>query len=141
MTTSLVGTADLHRYTQIEWDKTTSTSKADLEKAKDKAEKVKEALESRCDVLESEKTALVKAVEEAKAAKDEAIATVASLRTEQERLIQVAKEAEEKIVLANFEKDSAVGALEKERVVFALKEKVVWEEVGLQIIKYGMSFR
>ena len=60
------------------------------QKAKDKAEKVKKALESRCAVLESEKTALVKAVEEAKAAKDakdEAIATAASLRTEQERLI------------------------------------------------------
>ena len=36
--------------------------------------------------LESEKTALVKAVEEAKAAKDEAVATAASLRSEQERL-------------------------------------------------------
>ena len=49
MTASLVGAADLHRYTQIEWDKATSASKADLEKAqkaKDKAEKVKEALES-----------------------------------------------------------------------------------------------
>ena len=49
MTASLVGAADLHRYTQLEWDKTTSASKADVEKAqkaKDKAEKDKEALES-----------------------------------------------------------------------------------------------
>ena len=49
MTVSLVGAADLHRYTQVEWDKATSASKADVEKAqraKDKAEKDKEALES-----------------------------------------------------------------------------------------------
>ena len=60
-----------------------------MEKAKrekDKAEKDKEAFENRCAVLESEKSALVKAVEEAKAAKDEAVATAASLRSEQERL-------------------------------------------------------
>ena len=90
MTASLVGAVDLHRYTQIEWDKTISASKADLEKAqkaKDKAEKVKEALESRCAILESEKTALVKTVEEAKATKDEAIATAASLRSKGDRLV------------------------------------------------------
>ena len=57
------------------------------QRKKDKAEKEKEALESRCAILESEKTALVKAVEEAKAAKDEAMVTAASLRSEQERLI------------------------------------------------------
>ena len=85
MTAFLVGAVDLHRYTQVKWDKTISASKADVEKAqraKDKAEKEKEALESRCAVLESEKTALVKAMEEAKAAKDEAIATAASLKFE-----------------------------------------------------------
>ena len=90
MTASLVDAADLHRYTQLEWDKATSASKAEVENAqkeKDKAEKEKEALESRCAVLKSEKAALVKVVEEAKAAKDEATATAASLRTEQERLI------------------------------------------------------
>ena len=54
---------------------------------KDKAEKEKEALESRCVVLESEKVALVKTMEEAKAAKDEAIATAASLKFEQDRLV------------------------------------------------------
>ena len=90
MIASLVGAADLYRYTQVEWDKATSASKADVEKAqraKDKAEKDKKALESRCAILESEKTALVKAVEEAKAVKDEAVATAASLRSKQERLI------------------------------------------------------
>ena len=58
----LVGAADLYRYTQVEWDKATSASKAEVEKAqreKDKAEKEKEALESRCAVLESEKAAPV----------------------------------------------------------------------------------
>ena len=42
MIASLVGAVDLHRYTQIEWDKATSASKTDVEKAqkaKDKAEK------------------------------------------------------------------------------------------------------
>ena len=48
MTAFLVVAADLHRYTQVEWDKATHASKADVEKAqkaKDKAEKEKEALE------------------------------------------------------------------------------------------------
>ena len=111
------------------------------QRAKDKAEKDKEALESRCAVLESKKTALVKAVEKAKAAKDKAVATAASLRSEQERLIRVAKEAEEKIRVANFERDSAVKALEEDRALAAMREKVVREEAGLQIIKYGMTFK
>ena len=80
-------------------------------------------------------------MEEAKAAKDEAVATAASLRTEQERLIRATKEAEEKVVLVNSERDSAVGALKEEMVVFAIREKAVREEAGLQIIKYGMTFR
>ena len=85
MTASLVGAADLHRYTQLEWDKAISASKAEVEKAqmeKDKAEKEKQALESRCIILESEKASMVKAVEEAKAAQDEAVATAASFRSE-----------------------------------------------------------
>ena len=106
-----------------------------------KAEKEKEALESRCTILESEKASMVKAVEKAKAAKDEAVATTASLRSEQERLNQVVKEAEEKIRVANSERDEAVKTLEEERVVTAIKEATVREEAGLQIIKYGMSFR
>ena len=85
MTASLVGVADLHRYTQVEWDKATSASKAEVKKAqkeKDMAEKEKETLESCYAILESEKTSLVKVVEEAKAAKEEAVATAASLRSE-----------------------------------------------------------
>ena len=114
---------------------------ANAERAKDKAEKEKEAFESRCAVLESEKVALAKVVEEAKAAKDEAVATAASLRSEQERLIRVAKKAEEKIRVANSERDSVVKALEEDRALAAMREAVVREEAGLQIIKYGMSFR
>ena len=52
----------------------------------EKAEEEKQALESRCVILESEKASMVKAVKEAKAAKDEAVATAVSLRSEQERL-------------------------------------------------------
>ena len=55
---------------------------------------------------------MVKAVEKAKAAKDEAVATTASLRSEQERLNRVVKEAEEKIRMANLERDEAVKTLE-----------------------------
>ena len=90
MIASLVGAADLHRYTQVEWDKATSASNAEVKKVqgeKGKAEKEKEALENRCAILESENATIVKAVEEAKNAKDEAVATAASLRSEQERLI------------------------------------------------------
>ena len=144
MTASLVGAADLHRYTQLEWEKSISASKAEVEKAqmeKGKAEKEKEALESRCIVLESEKASMVKAVEEAKAAKDEAVATAASLRSEQDRLNRVVKEAEEKIRVANLERDDAVKTLEEERALAAIKEAAVREEAGLQIIKYGLTFR
>ena len=117
MTASLVGAADLHRYTQLEWEKSISASKAEVEKAqmeKGKAEKEKEALENRCIVLESEKASMVKAVEEAK---DEAVATAASLRSEQDRLNRVVKEAEEKIRVANLERDDAVKTLEEERLL------------------------
>ena len=51
------------------------------------------------------------------AAKDEAVATAASLRSEQERLNQVVKEAEENIRVANSERDEAVKTLEEERAV------------------------
>ena len=44
-----VGAADLHRYTQIEWEKTTNNYKIAVvkaEKEKEKAKKEKEAFES-----------------------------------------------------------------------------------------------
>ena len=53
----------------------------------------------------------------------------------------MAKEAEEKIRVANSERDSAVTTLEEDRAIVAIREKVVREEAGLQIIKYGMTFR
>ena len=43
----------------------------------------------------------------------------------------MAKEVEEKIRVANSERDSAVGALEEDRVLAAMREKTVWEEAGL----------
>ena len=144
MIASLVDAANLHRYIQIEWDKTTTSLKgvvAKAEKAKDKAEKENKAFKSQCAILENEKVALTKAMGEAKTAKDEAVAMADSLRSEQDRLVRVAKKAEEKIVAAISERDNAVRALEEERVLLAVKEKAIREEAGLQIIKYGMTFR
>ena len=51
------------------------------------------------------------------------------------------KEAEEKIRVANSERDDAAKTLEEERAVAAIKEAAVREEAGLQIIKYGLTFR
>ena len=52
-----------------------------------KAQKEKEAAESQFFVLKSEKTALSKSLEEAKAIRDEVVAMAVSLRFKQERLI------------------------------------------------------
>ena len=85
MTASLVGATDLQRYTQIEWDKTTTFLKsavAKAEKTRDKAEKEKKAFESQCAVLESEKVVLTKALGEAKTVRDEVVAMVDSLKFE-----------------------------------------------------------
>ena len=121
VTTTLIGVTDLHRYTQIEWKKSTNSLKATMakaEKVKDKAEKEKEAFESQFAILESEKTALTKDVEEAKAARDEVVAMANFLKSEQDRLVRVVQEeAEEKIAKATSERDDAIRALEIERVV------------------------
>ena len=53
----------------------------------------------------------------------------------------MAKETEEKIRVANSERDNAVKALEEDRALAAMREAAVREEAGLQIIKYGMTFR
>ena len=130
MIASLVDAANLHRYIQIEWDKTTTSLKgvvAKAEKAKDKAEKENKAFKSQCAILESEKVALTKAVRKAKTAKDEAVAMANSLRSKQDRLVRVAKEIEEKIAAATFEKDNAVKALEEEKVLLAVREKAIRE--------------
>ena len=77
MTAFLVGTADLWRYTQVDWEKSMASLKADVATsvdARDKVEKDKEASESRLAIVESEKAALTKALEEAKATRDETIA-------------------------------------------------------------------
>ena len=51
------------------------------------------------------------------------------------------KEVEEKIRVANLERDDAVKTLEEERAFATIKEAAVREEAGLQIIKYGLTFR
>ena len=115
---------------------------AKVEKVKDKAEKENEAFESQFASLESENTALTKVVEEAKAARDEAIAIGNSFKSEQDRLVQVAQEeAEEKIAKATSERDDAIKALETERVVQEVREKAIREEAAIEIVKYGMTFR
>ena len=110
--------------------------------AKNKAEKDRKASESQLAVLESEKAVLTKALEEAKAAKDEAVATASSLKSEQDRLIRVAKkEAEEKVAKAMFERDEAVIILDTKRVAWAAREKELKEETALEVVKYGKTFR
>ena len=81
----LVGVADLWRYIQVDWEKSMASLKIDVATAVDakgKAERDREASESQLAILESEKTALTKALEEAKAARDEAIATTSSIKSE-----------------------------------------------------------
>ena len=98
MTAFLVGAADLWRYTQVDWEKSITSLKTDVATvvdAKGKAERDREASESQLAVLESEKAALTKALKEAKVARDEAIATASSIKSEQDRLIRVAKEEAE----------------------------------------------
>ena len=110
--------------------------------ARDKAEKDKEASESRLAILESERAALTKALEEAKAARDEAIVTASSIKSEQDRLIRVTKEeAEEKITKAMSERDEAILILETERVAWVAREKELKEETALEVVKYGKTFR
>ena len=107
-----------------------------------KAERDREAFESQLAVLESEKAVLTKALEEAKAARDEAIAMASSIKSEQERLIQMAKEkAKEKITKAMSERDEAVLILDTERVAWAAREKELKEETAMEVVKYGKTFR
>ena len=141
----LVGAVDLHRYTQIKWEKTINTYKPTVlkaEKEKKKAEKEKEASESQFTVLKSEKIALTKAVEEAKAAKDEAFVMANPLKFEQERLVRMAKEkAKEKVSRAISERDDAITALEAEKADQKVKEESIREEAVRKIVDYGMLFR
>ena len=145
MTATLVRVTDLHKYTQIEWEKTTNSLKVVMvktEKAKEKVEKQKEAFENQCAVLKSEKTALEKAVEEAKTTRDEAVTMANSLKSEQDRLVRVAQEkAEKKIDIATSERDDAIRAFEVEKAVQEIREKAIREEAALEIMKYGLTFR
>ena len=56
-------------------------------------------------------------------------------------MVRVAKKVKEKIAAATFERDDALKALEEEKALLAIREKAIREKAGLQIIKYGMTFR
>ena len=108
MTAFLVDTADLQKHTSVEIEKAVGNYKA----AVLKAQKGKEVTESQFAVLESEKMTLNIALEEAKATRDEAISMIDSLKSEQERLVRVAKEkAVEQVSMALSERDEAIKAL------------------------------
>ena len=100
--------------------------------------------------MESEKTALTKSLEEAKAAQDEAVAIATSLKFEQKRLIRVAKaEAKEKLAQTLSEMGQVVKALEQERANRKAAEDAIKneafdqakQEVVADIVKFGMGFR
>ena len=65
-------------------------------------------------LLKSEKTAMKKSLDEAKATRDEALAIIDSLRFEYERKIRVVKEeVEEKVTRVMSERDEAMKVLEE----------------------------
>ena len=111
-----------------------------------KAQKEKQVVESQFTVLESEKTTLNKALEEAKATRDEAIAMVDFLKFEGERLVRVAKEeVKEKVVKAISKREEAIKALEEEKVdrraaKVTIKEEAKEKVVG-DILMYTMNYR
>ena len=140
----LVGVVDLHKHTQMEVgvEKAMKTYQA----AAVKAQKEKEVVEGQFAILDSEKTALNKALGKAKAARDEAIAMVDYLKSEQERLIQMAKEeVKKKVAKAIFEKEESIKALEEERadrkVTKITIKKEAKEEAISDIFKYGMNYK
>ena len=101
-------------------------------------------------MLESEKIALSGSLEEAKAARDEAMVMVDSLRSECERQIRMAKEeADEKVARAVSERDETMKSLEKGKTdLKAAKESIRKEAYELaredairEILKYGLSFK
>ena len=96
--------------------------------------------------MKSEKTALTKAVEEAKATKDEAIAMANSLKSEQKMLVRVAKEkVEKKVAKVISERDEAIKALEEERADQRVEEMMIKQEAKQEVIgdilKFGITFR
>ena len=142
MTAFLVGTTDFQKHTSVEIKKAVNNYKA----VAVKAQKGKEAVESQFTILESEKTALTTAMEEAKTAQDEAIAMVDFLKFEQEKLVRVAKEeVEEKVAKVVSERDEAIKALQKEKANWKVREATLREKTKQEairdILKFGMTFR
>ena len=111
-------------------------------KEKKKIEKEKEASESQFAILENEKTSLTKALEEAKAARDKAISTIDSFKSEQKRLVRVAKEEiKEKVARAISERDEAIMVLEVEKADQKVREETIKEKATRKIVQYGMTFK
>ena len=75
MTAFLVGAADLQKHIQVDVERAMKAYQA----AAVKAQKEKEAAEGQFTILDSEKAALNKALEKAKAVRDEAITMADSL--------------------------------------------------------------
>ena len=78
MTAFLIGAADLQKHIQVDVERTMKAYQA----AAVKAQKEKEATEGQFTILDSEKAALNKALEEAKAFWDKAITMADSLKSE-----------------------------------------------------------
>ena len=83
MTAFLVGAADLQKHIQVDVERAVKAYQATVVKA----QKEKQVVEGQFTILDSEKAALNKALEKAKAVRDKAITMTDSLKSEQERLI------------------------------------------------------
>ena len=77
-------------------------------------------------LLKSEKTAMKKSLDEAKATRDEALAIIDSLRFEYERKIRVVKEeVEEKVARVMSERDEAMKVLEEGKADLKAIEELI----------------
>ena len=110
MTAFLIGLADLYKYTQVDLERIMKQYESTISSA----QKGKENAKSQFVMLKSEKTAMKKSLDEAKATRDEALAVTDSLRFEYERKIRVVKEeVEEKVTRVMSERDEAMKVLEE----------------------------
>ena len=85
---------------------------------------------------------MTKALEEAKTARDKAIAMADSLKFEQEWLVRMAKEkTKKKVARAILERGEAIKALEANQADQNVREESIREEVVRKIMDYGILFR
>ena len=146
MVAFLTRMANLQKYTQVDIEKTMKGYQA----AVLSTQKEKENTKCQFALLKSENFALKKSLDEAKVARDEALAMDNSLRSKYERQIRMAKEeVEEKMARAMFENDEAIKVLEEGMVDLKAAEELIKkeaydvtkEDATSEILKYGMSFR